>query len=233
MSISADPTVPLDALGQLTATERTTLRRHPERGSFDRATAYAILDEAFVAHVGFATEQGPMVIPTVYGRRDDTVYVHGSQASRMMQVLGAGVPLCFTVTLVDGLVLARSAFYHSANYRSVVLLGCARVVTDPTEKALASRVIVDHVVRGRSAEVRPPHDKELRATAILALDIAEGSVKVRTGPPGDAPEDLAPDSPYRATWAGVVPLASVAATPVPEAQVPPEVAPPSLSRFVR
>ncbi len=217
----------------LRLTERTTLRRHPERGSFDRIAAHAILDEAFVAHIGFGTGWGPMVIPTVYGRHGDILYFHGSQASRMMQTLGEGVPLCFTVTLVDGLVLARSAFYHSANYRSVVLMGCARPVTDPAEMALASRVMVDHVVAGRSAEVRPPHDKELRATAILALTIDEGSVKVRSGPPSDAPVDLTPESPHRATWAGIVPLEHSAMDPISDDHVPAGTAVPSRARFNR
>ena len=222
-----DPNVPLRL------TERTTLRRHPERGSLDRALAHAILDEAFVAHIGFVTSLGPMVIPTVYGRHGDTLYFHGSQASRMMQTLGEGAPLCFTVTLVDALVLARSAFYHSANYRSVVLMGCARAVVDPAEKALASRVMVDHVVAGRSREVRMPHDKELRATAILALAIDEGSVKVRRGPPSDAPEDLASESPYRATWAGIVPLAHTALNPIADDHVSAGTVAPSRARFVR
>lgn len=217
----------------LSTTERTTLDRHPERGTFERAAAYAILDEAFVTHIGFATGRGPVVIPTVYGRDGDVVYFHGSHVSRMMKSLGAGTPMCFTVTLVDGLVLARSAFYHSANYRSVMLFGVARAITDSAEKARAARVIVEHVVAGRAAEVRAPSVKELRATAFLALAIDEGSVKVRSGPPGDAPDDLAPESAYVTTWAGVVPLAVTVGAPIAEEHVPSGVAPPATERFIR
>lgn len=195
-------------------TERSTIKRHPERGSFDRALAHAILDEGRVAHVGMTTASGPVVVPMVYARHADMLYLHGSIASRLLRGLGEGLPLCLTVTILDGLVLARSAFYHSANYRSVMVHGVAEVVTDRDEQHLASRALVDHVSPGRARLVRPPSDKELRATAFLRLPIEEASVKSRSGPPGDAAEDLAPDSPWADVWTGVVPLSLVAGPPI-------------------
>jgi hypothetical protein len=189
-------------------TERTTLHRLPERGHHDRPTIDAILDEALVCHLGFVDDGQPYVIPTVFARVGDDVYVHGSAASRALRSLRDAAPLCITVTLLDGLVLARSAFHHSVNYRSVLLLGTATVVTDPVEKAAALDAIVDHVMPGRSADARRGDDKELRATLVLCLPITEASAKVRTGGPKDDPEDM-----DLSVWAGVLPLHTVVGAP--------------------
>ena len=180
---------------------RTTVQRLPKRGVYDRETVYAILDEGLVCHVGFSVDGQPYVIPTAYCRIGDVLYVHGSAASRMLKALAGGVPACVTVTLLDGLVLARSAFHHSMNYRSAVVLGTARLVTAADEKSRALEAIVEHIVPGRGADARPPSANELLATSVLALPIEEGSAKVRTGPPLDDPEDMGLD-----VWAGVVPL---------------------------
>ncbi|HET9316547.1 MAG TPA: pyridoxamine 5'-phosphate oxidase family protein [Vicinamibacteria bacterium] len=192
----------------LRKTTRTTLRRLPERASYDRDAANAILDEALVCHVGFAMDGQPFVIPTIHARAGRTLYLHGSAASRMLRE-GQRVPLCVTVTLVDGLVMARSAFHHSMNYRSVVVLAQAREVTDPEEKIEALRAIVEHVAAGRWDEVRRPTGPELKGTTVLALPIDEASVKIRSGPPKDDAEDHALD-----VWAGVVPLRLVPGEPV-------------------
>ena len=198
----------------LPVTDRTRVRRHPERGVFDRAAVYAILDDGFVCHVAFVVEGRPYAIPTGYARLGDALYVHGSAASRMVRQLAAGVDVCVTVTLVDGLVLARSAFHHSMNYRSAVVLGRARLVEDRDEKYAAMRCFTDHVVPGRWAELRPITEQELKATAVLALPIDEASAKVRTGPPLDDGDDLA-----WPVWAGVVPLVTTAGDLVPDAHV--------------
>lgn len=204
-------------------TERTTLRRLPKRGDHERATIDAILDEALVCHVGFAVEGQPYVIPTIHGRMDDRLYVHGSAASRMLRTLSGGVPVCVTVTLIDGLVMARSAFHHSMNYRSVVVLGTAVPVEDAGEKLAALRTIVEHVSPGRWAEAREPNDKEMKATSVLRLPISEASAKIRSGPPIDDEEDYA-----MPIWAGVVPLRLVAQAPVADARLHPRApAPPS------
>lgn len=192
-------------------TPRTTLKRLPERGSFDREVVYGILDEAFVCHVGFVTEGQPFVIPTAYGREGDTLYLHGSAASRMQRTLSGGVPMCVTVTLLDGLVLARSAFHHSINYRSVVILGNARVVESADEKMRALELFTDHVIAGRWKEVRPPNSQELKATTVLALPLTEASAKVRTGGPKDDEEDY-----QIPVWAGVLPLQVVPQPPIPD-----------------
>lgn len=181
-------------------TDRTRVRRLANRGNYDRETVHAILDEALVCHVGFVVDGMPVVIPTIHWREDDTLYVHGSAASRMLRSLKDGVDACVTVTLVDGLVLARSAFHHSMNYRSVVVFGKAREVGDD-EKLRALDGLVEHVVRGRSQEVRPPNERELRQTLVLALPLDEASAKIRTGGPVDDEEDYA-----LPVWAGVVPL---------------------------
>ena len=204
--------------GALQPTARTTLRRLPRRGVFDRAAVNAILDEGLVCHVGFAVEGQPFVIPTTYARQDDRLAIHGSAASRMLRTLAGGVPVCVTVTLLDGLVLARSAFHHSMNYRSVVVLGTAREVTDPAEKAAALDAIVEHVMRGRSGQVRPPNPVEMKATSVLTLPIDEASAKVRTGPPVDDEEDYA-----LPCWAGLLPLALVPGAPVPDPRLLPGV----------
>ncbi|HET7292171.1 MAG TPA: pyridoxamine 5'-phosphate oxidase family protein [Vicinamibacteria bacterium] len=206
-------------------TPRTTLRRLPKRGSHERAVIEAILDEALVCHVGFVADGQPYVIPTIHGRSGERLFVHGSAASRMLRTLAGGVPVCVTVTLLDGLVMARSAFHHSMNYRSVVVLGTARTVEDPGEKEEALRVIVEHVSRGRWAEARPPNGSELRATTVLSLPISEASAKVRTGPPVDDEADYA-----LPVWAGVVPLRTVALEPVADARLHPGAPPPRFRR---
>lgn len=196
-------------------TPRTTVRRLAARGVYDREAIYAILDEALICHVGFAvpSENGvqPVVIPTIHTRVGDTLYFHGSAASRMLRSLKNGLDACVTVTLLDGLVLARSAFHHSMNYRSVVVMGKGREVSDPEEKKRALDALVDHVVPGRNAVVRAPNELELRQTLVIALPLAEASAKVRTGPPVDDEEDYKLD-----VWAGVVPLRLVKGEPVPD-----------------
>ncbi|MGY0022450.1 pyridoxamine 5'-phosphate oxidase family protein [Streptomyces sp. cg35] len=185
-------------------TDRTVPTRSKDRAAYDRAQVHAILDEAYVCHLGFVRDGAPVVLPTLYGRVGERLYVHGSTGSRPLRMAGQqdpGLPVCLTVTHVDGLVLARSAFHHSINYRSVVIHGTAHQVTDPDEKRLALDALVDHVVPGRSADSRPANAKELAATAVLSLDLAEVSAKLRTGGPNDEPEDL--DLPH---WTGVVPL---------------------------
>lgn len=199
-------------------TDRSTVRRLAARGHYDRETVHAILDEALICHVGFVVHGSPAVIPTIHWREGDTLYVHGSVASRMLRTLKDGVEACVTVTLLDGLVLARSAFHHSMNYRSVVVYGTAREVTDREEKIRALESLVEHVVRGRSREVRAPNESELRVTTVLALPIGEASAKIRTGGPSDDEEDYA-----LPVWAGVVPLCLVAGEPVADRDVGVEV----------
>jgi nitroimidazol reductase NimA-like FMN-containing flavoprotein (pyridoxamine 5'-phosphate oxidase superfamily) len=195
----------------LNPSERTRLRRRPDRGSYDRATIHAILDEGRVCHVGFVHDGQPFVVPTTYARVGDALYVHGAAASRMLRGLASGVPVCITVTLLDGLVLARSAFHHSMNYRSVVVLGVATEVTDPAERLGALEAIVEHVAPGRWAASRPPTAPELRATSVLRLPITEASAKIRTGGPIDDAADMG-----WPCWAGHVPLRLVALAPVPD-----------------
>jgi uncharacterized protein len=190
-------------------TAKTTLKRLPKRGLFDREAVYKILDEGFICHVGFVADEQPFVIPTGYARVDDTLYIHGSAASRMLRALAAGIDVCVTVTLIDGLVLARSAFHHSVNYRSVVILGQARIVESNPEKMVALEAFTEQVVPGRWAEIRWPNDQELKATLVLALPLEEASAKVRTGPPLDDEEDMS-----QPVWAGVVPLSLTAAAPI-------------------
>jgi uncharacterized protein len=190
-------------------TARTRVVREPHRGVYDRAAAYQILDEGFVCHVGFTVEGQPFVIPTGYGRDGDNLYIHGSAASRMLKNLDRGIPVCVTVTLVDGLVLARSIFNHSMNYRSVVLLGTAVAVADPAEKLEALRRLSEHILPGRWAEVRQPNERELKQTLVLRLPIEEFSAKVRQGPAIDDEEDYA-----FPTWAGVIPLEMTAGQPI-------------------
>jgi nitroimidazol reductase NimA-like FMN-containing flavoprotein (pyridoxamine 5'-phosphate oxidase superfamily) len=210
-------------------TERTTVRRLPKRGAYDRETVNAILDEALLCHVGFVVEAQPYVIPTAFVRVGERLIIHGSAASRMLRSLSGGVPVCVTVTLLDGLVLARSTFHHSINYRSVVILGRATLVEDEAEKARAMEAIVEHIVPGRTRDARAPHASELKATSVLTLPIDEASAKIRTGPPIDDPEDLA-----LRVWAGVLPLRMVPQTPVPDAALPAGVALPGyVSRYRR
>jgi nitroimidazol reductase NimA-like FMN-containing flavoprotein (pyridoxamine 5'-phosphate oxidase superfamily) len=202
-------------------TERTTLKRLPKRGVYDRDIVYGILDEGFICHVGFAVDGRPFVIPTGYARVDDQLYIHGSQASRMLRNLAEGVDVCVTVTLVDGLVLARSAFHHSMNYRSVVIFGRAAIVEQREAKLAALLAFSEHVIPGRWAEVRVPYEQELKATTVLALSLIEASAKVRSGPPLDDEEDYALN-----VWAGVIPLKVVAGQPISDPRLPEGIEPP-------
>lgn len=196
-------------------TERTKVKRLPKRGSFERETVYSILDEGFVCHVGFVSDGQPFVIPTAYGREGDVLYLHGSRASRMLKALAAGADVCVTVTLVDGLVLARSAFHHSINYRSVVVFGRARVVESDEEKMRALLSFTEHILPGRWDEVREPNKQELNSTLVLALPLEEASAKVRTGPPVDDEEDYA-----LPVWAGVLPLRAATGSPSADPRLP-------------
>jgi len=195
---------------------RTRVVREAERGVYDRAGVYKILDEGFLCHVGFVVDGQPFVIPTSYGRAGDQLYIHGSAASRMLRQLDQGVPVCVTVTLLDGLVLARSIFNHSMNYRSVVVLGTAVAVTDSEEKREALRRLAEHILPGRWAESRQPNAKELKATSVMRLPIAEFSAKVRQGPPIDDEADYG-----FSVWAGVIPLKMVAGTPIYDPRLDP------------
>jgi len=182
-------------------TQRTRVVREPDRGVYDRETVYQILDEGFLCQVGFVVDGQPFVIPTSFGRKEDSLYIHGSAASRMLRQMKESVPVCVTVTLLDGLVLARSVFNHSMNYRSVVILGKAMLVDYPEEKLAALRILSEHIIPGRWDDARQPNERELKATSVLRLPIKEFSAKIRTGPPIDEEEDYS-----FPTWAGVVPL---------------------------
>ncbi len=208
-----------------TQTERTKLKRLPKRGHFDRETVYGILDEGFICHVGFAAEGQPFVIPTGYARNGDMLYIHGSAASRMLRTLSTGVDVCVTVTIIDGLVLARSAFHHSMNYRSVVIFGRAKLIEDQEEKMAALLALSEHFIRGRWAEVREPTEQEMKATTVLSLPLVEGSAKIRTGPPLDDEEDYEMD-----VWAGVIPLQLVAGEPVADPRLPENIQIPAYAR---
>jgi len=197
-------------------TARTRVVREAHRAVYDRETVYRILDEGFLCHVGFAIDGQPFVIPTSYGRKDATLYIHGSAASRMLRQMKAGVPVCIAVTLLDGLVLARSVFNHSMNYRSVVILGNATLVNDPEEKLAALRALSEHILPGRWDDARRPNEGELKQTSVLRLPIEEFSAKVRTGPPVDDEEDYS-----FPTWAGVVPLEMIAGSPVNDPKLDP------------
>jgi uncharacterized protein len=197
----------------------------PARAAYDRATIDAILDEALVAHLGFAHDHQPYVIPTLHARVGDVVYFHGSAASRTIRALAAGTPACLTVTLLDGLVLSRSAVHHSVNYRSVVVFGTARSVEGLSERAAALRAFTDRLIPGRWEEVRPPTENELKAINVLALPLEEASAKVRTGPPLDDEEDYALDA-----WAGVIPLRTNAGSPLPDSRLRPGIAPSAVVR---
>ncbi len=192
-------------------TARTRVVREPQRGVYDREVINQILDEAFICHVGFVVDGQPFVIPTSYGRVGDILYIHGSAASRMLKQLTTGIPVCVTVTLLDGLVLARSVFNHSMNYRSVVVLGKAELVTDTEEKLSALHSLSEHIAPGRWDHSRQPNDRELKATSVIKLPLQECSAKVRTGPPIDDDEDMS--LPF---WAGVLPLQLVPHAPIPD-----------------
>jgi len=196
-------------MSQIPQTERTTLKRLPKRGSFDREVINAILDEGFVCHAGFIADDKPVVIPTGYARVEDNLIIHGSQASRMLRALGKGIDMCITVTLIDGLVLARSAFHHSMNYRSVVVFGRAQVIDNREEKLAALRVLSEHMIRGRWDYVREPNEAELQQTTVLSVPLHEASAKIRSGQPVDDDEDY--DLPI---WAGILPLRTLADVPI-------------------
>jgi uncharacterized protein len=190
-------------------TPRTQVKRRAQRGNYDRAVIHQILDEGLICHVGFVVDGQPFVIPTAYGRIDEQIYIHGSPMSRMLRSLQQGIEVCITVTLLDGLVLARSAFHHSMNYRSVLIFGKAIVVEAPAEKMTALKAFTEHIIRDRWAEVRPPTPPELAGTLVLALSLAEASAKIRTGPPVDDEADYA-----LPVWAGELPLRVIAGAPV-------------------
>jgi nitroimidazol reductase NimA-like FMN-containing flavoprotein (pyridoxamine 5'-phosphate oxidase superfamily) len=204
---------------------RTRLVREADRAVYDRAAAYQILDEGFICHVGFVADGQPFVIPTGYGRVGDNLYIHGSAASRMLRRVDEGIAVCITVTLLDGLVLARSIFNHSMNYRSVVVLGTAVAVTDPKEKLEALRLLSEHILPGRWAESRQPNEKEIKATLVMRLPIEEFSAKVRKGPPIDDEEDYA-----FSTWAGVIPLNIVAGEPIDDGRLMPDIQAPEYAQ---
>ncbi|MEE3063076.1 MAG: pyridoxamine 5'-phosphate oxidase family protein [Actinomycetota bacterium] len=197
-------------------TSRTTPTRYRDRARYDRDTVHRILDEALICHLGYLNDGRPVVLPTTHARLGETLYLHGSTGSRPMRNAGEGLPVCVTVTLVDGLVLARSALHHSLVYRSVIVLGDAHLVDDPAEKSRALATLLDHIAPGRAADCRAPNARELAATAVLALDLVEVSAKVRDGGPVDEPEDHA-----LAHWAGVVPLRLTAGAPIPAEDLDP------------
>ncbi|MFD4245160.1 pyridoxamine 5'-phosphate oxidase family protein [Streptomyces sp. NPDC058525] len=221
---SSEPTAASDASDAYEPTDRTVPTRSRDRARYDRETVHSILDQAYICHLGFVRDGAPVVLPTLFGRVGEVLYIHGSTGSRPLlaaRKADPGLPVCVTVTHVDGLVLARSAFHHSLNYRSVVVHGTAYQVTDEEECRMALDALVDHVVPGRSADSRPASAKELAATAVIRLDLTEVSAKIRTGGPNDDPEDMG--LPY---WAGVVPVAPAYGAPVPAADLAPGTATP-------
>ena len=209
-------------------TSRTKVRRLAKRGVYDKAVVHSILDEGLLCHVGFAVEGQPYVIPTLYARSDERLYLHGSAVSRMLKTIAAGIDVCVTVTLVDAYVLARSAFHHSMNYRSVVVLGRAQLVTDHAERIEALRILTNHIIPNRWEEVREPNELEMRQTAVLTLPLEEVSAKVRTGKPNDDEEDYA-----LPVWAGIVPISMQVGQPTGDGRVLPEAPSIELSRFAR
>jgi uncharacterized protein len=215
-------------LEQNPRTDRSRVRRHPERGVYARTAIYPILDEALFCHVGFVEGGQPFVIPTIHARLGDLLYLHGSPASRMLRGLAGGTDVCVTVMLVDGVVLARAVYNHSLNYRSVMILGQARLVEETSEKRAALEAIVEHVVSGRSRDAREPNEKELAGTMVLALEIDEASAKVRMGSPKDFDSDL--ELPI---WAGVIPLHLVAGAPQTEERVAAEIPTPAYATQYR
>ena len=220
--------MPTDTKDRFTPTKRTRLKRLPQRASYERGIIYEILDEAFVCHVGLIDSDQPVVIPTAYGRRGNMLYLHGSAASRMLRALANRTPICVTVTLLDGLVLARSAFHHSMNYRSVVVFGTASVAKDPRQKLSALRAISEHILPGRWADVRGPSKSELQQTLVLRLPLAEASAKVRNGPPIDEETDYS-----LPVWAGEVPLSLVARQPIADSRLRPGIQTPAYIQSAR
>jgi uncharacterized protein len=215
-------------LSTYSSTPRTRVKRLSKRAVYDKAQVHAILDEGYICHVGFVRDAQPFVIPTLYARSGETLYIHGSGVSRMLNTLAEGVEVCVTVTLVDAYVLARSAFNHSMNYRSVVILGRAHLLEERQEMLRALEALTEHVVPGRWSEARAPNELEMRQTAVLALALEEVSAKVRMGPPVDDEEDYA-----LPIWAGVVPIRTTLVEPLDDGRVPPGIEAPQLSRFVR
>ena len=209
-------------MDELSRTDRTTLRRLPNRAVYDRASIHSVLDEGLICHVGFVVDGQPYVIPTIHVRVGEKLFFHGSPASRMLRTLEQGVEACVTVTLLDGLVLARSAFHHSVNYRSAVVFGTAMPVESSEEKLRVLRALSDHLIKGRWQEVRSPSPSELKGTLVLSLPIDEASAKVRTGPPVDDEDDYG-----LPVWAGVLPLKVVATEPVADTRLPQDIAPPA------
>ena len=209
-------------MSEFSKTERNQVRRVAKRGKYDRETINAILDEGYLCHVGFSVGEQPFVIPTLYARIDDSIIIHGSSISRMLKNIEEGVRVCVTVTLVDGLVLARSAFHHSMNYRSVVVHGWLRRITEPEEKEAALIAVTDHILPGRWDEVRPMTDKEFKSTGVLAIDIEAASAKIRSGPPVDEDEDYA-----LPVWAGVLPTPLTFGEPIPDAKLDAGMEPPA------
>jgi uncharacterized protein len=202
-------------------TERTKIRRIPKRGSYEREQIYQILDEGFVCHIGFTVDEQPYVIPTAYARDGDNLIVHGSAASQMMRAMAWETDVCVTVTLIDGLVLARSAFHHSINYRSVVIFGKAKLISDEGQKMEALRLFTEHLIPNRWAEIRPPNALELKATTVLSLPLDESSAKIRTGDPKDDEEDY-----EMKVWAGVIPLKATTGKPIDDSRLKDGVSPP-------
>lgn len=192
-------------------TDLNRVRRIPQRGAYDKETIYGIIDAAPICHVGFVDGGQPVVIPTIHARRDDRLFLHGAPASRMLKHIQSGAPLCVAITILDGLVLARSVFHHSMNYRSVVLFGRGRLLEDDEEKLAALETITEHVLPGRWADARQPNRRELQATSVVEIVIEQASAKVRTGPPGDDEEDYA-----LPVWAGVLPVKLAYGDPVPD-----------------
>ncbi|WP_040338583.1 pyridoxamine 5'-phosphate oxidase family protein [Candidatus Blastococcus massiliensis] len=211
----------MTAVTPLSATDRSTVRRGAERARTGRADLYAVLDAGLVGHLGIVLGGAPVVLPTGYGRHGDTLYLHGSTGAATLRAAAVGAPVCFTVTHVDGVVYARSAFHHSMNYRCAVVHGAARPVTDDAERALALEALTEHLAPGSWTATRPPTRRELAATAVLALDLAEASVKVRTGPPGDDEADVAAPGDPDPVWAGVLPVSTVLGRPQPCPLLPP------------
>lgn len=195
-------------------TAQNKVRRMPERGHYDRETIYPIIDEALICHVGFVADDQPFVIPTIHARHEDTIYLHGAKASRLLKQVQAGNPICITITLLDGIVFARSVFHSSMNYRSVVLFGKGQVLETDDEKLAALEVLTEHIARGRWMDARQPSQKELDSTTVVAVPIESASAKIRTGPPGDEDEDYA-----LPVWAGVLPLPSQPLAPLDDPQL--------------